>query len=68
MPLKSFKLHVNDPLWVTPEFKKLIKLITPESTHKENKNDSANFATSLIVNAKCSGADTTPRECEPHEC
>jgi hypothetical protein len=34
MPRKSFKLHVNDPLWVlTPEIKKLIKLITPESLH-----------------------------------
>ena len=26
MPIQTFKLHVNDQLWVTAEFKNLIKL------------------------------------------
>ena len=25
MPQKQAKLHVNDPPWITPDFKKLIK-------------------------------------------
>jgi hypothetical protein len=37
MPLKSFKLHVNDPPWVTPEFKKLIKLRQKAYTQGEQE-------------------------------
>ena len=62
MPLKTFKLHINDQPWVTAEFKKLIKLrqrafvkgvhVYRNRVNRERKSCRARFYSSKVQHLK----------------
>ncbi len=50
MPLETFKLHVNDQPWVTPEVNNLIKLynLYRNRVNRERKSCRARFYSSKV--------------------